>query len=63
MSYRPQPDPVPDYTNAFLAMSYLILVMALWVIWGIWGYIAALATCALIQTGITRLAQARRDQD
>ncbi len=63
MSYRPQPDPVPDYTNAFLWMSYLILVMALWVIWGIWGYIAALATCALIQFGIDRFARLRGDDD
>ncbi|UWQ22497.1 hypothetical protein [Jannaschia sp. W003] len=63
MRTRPQPDPVPDYTNAFLAMSWLILVMALWVIWGVWGYVAALATCALVQGGIARLARVRVDRD
>ncbi|KIT14512.1 hypothetical protein [Jannaschia aquimarina] len=61
--HRHQPDPAPDYTNAFLGISYLILVMALWVIWGIWGYVAALATCWLVHTGIGRLAVIRARDD
>ena len=59
---RPQPDPAPDYTNAFLVVSYMILVMTLWVVWGLWGYLAALGTCGLVHAGIARLAAARADR-
>lgn len=41
-----------DYTNAFLGMLYLVLVMGLVVIWGAWGYVAALALCAAVHKGI-----------
>ncbi|MEM9798463.1 MAG: hypothetical protein AAF919_18375 [Pseudomonadota bacterium] len=49
------PGQVEDYTNAFLGMFYLILVMALVVIWGMWGYPVALMICACIHWGIHRL--------
>lgn len=38
--------PVEDYTNAFLGVFYLLLVMTLVVIWGAWGYVVSLALCA-----------------
>ncbi|MGC1260171.1 MAG: hypothetical protein WA873_05850 [Jannaschia helgolandensis] len=40
-----QIDRVEDYTNAFLGMAYLMLVMILVFVWGVWGYPVALATC------------------
>ncbi len=46
---------VEDYTNAFVGMAYLILVMVLVVVWGVWGYPLALALCAALQHGIRRL--------
>ena len=53
---RPQPQPVPDYTNAFLAMSYLIAVMGLVVIWGVWGYAVALGLCWVGHIALVRIA-------
>ncbi|WP_308918084.1 histidinol phosphate aminotransferase [Jannaschia sp. LMIT008] len=52
---RPRPQPAPDYTNAFLAMCYLILVMGLMVIWGVWGYVVALVLCVALRQGIVWL--------
>ena len=57
---RPQMQPVPNYTNAFLAMCYVILVPALVVVWGVWGYAAALGLCAALHWGVTQLSQRRR---
>ena len=58
---------VEDYTLAFLATFYLILVMALVLIWGVWGYPAALALCAGLHWAIRRLglrrARAQADWD
>lgn len=59
MSDRRPPQPVPDYTNAFLGMVYLILVMGLMVIWGLWGYLVALATSAALNAGLGRLGRGR----
>ncbi|MGB3408738.1 MAG: hypothetical protein WBA67_14735 [Jannaschia sp.] len=36
---------VENYTDAFLATIYLLLVMSLVMIWGVWGYVAALTAC------------------
>ena len=58
MATRPQTDPVPDYTNAFLAMVWLIAVMGLVVVWGLWGYAAALGLLWLGWRGV-RWAAAR----
>ncbi|WP_299646061.1 hypothetical protein [uncultured Jannaschia sp.] len=58
---------VEDYTNAFLATFYLILVMALVLIWGVWGYLVALGLCAALHWAIRTLglrrarAEAERD--
>ena len=43
MSYRrpEHPQPVPDYTGAFLASFGVVVFMALFAIWAIWGLIAA----------------------
>ncbi|SDY64800.1 hypothetical protein SAMN05444004_102233 [Jannaschia faecimaris] len=50
---------VQDYTNAFLGMFYLILVMTLVIIWGVWGYPVSLAICAVMHWGIRRWGQFR----
>lgn len=50
---------VQDYTDAFLWMCYLLLVMTLVMIWGVWGYVAALALCAGIHYAIGRFASYR----
>lgn len=50
---------VEDYTNAFLGMAYLILVMVLVVVWGAWGYPLALAVCAALHHAIRRLGRRR----
>lgn len=50
---------VEDYTNAFLGMAYLILVMSLVIVWGVWGYPVALALCAALHWGVRRLGMRR----
>lgn len=52
-------DRVEDYTNAFLGMFYLILVMVLVLIWGAWGYPMALVICAALHWGIHRFGAYR----
>jgi flagellar biogenesis protein FliO len=52
-------DRVEDYTNAFLGMSYLLLVMTLVLIWGAWGYLFALALCGALHYAIRRLGERR----
>ena len=48
---------VEDYTNAFLGIFYLILVMTLVIVWGAWGYPVALAICAGLHWAIRRLGE------
>lgn len=56
---------VEDYTDAFLCVAYLLLVMVLVVIWGAWGYPVSLLTCAGMHWAIRRLSlrRARVDAD
>ena len=58
---------VENYTDAFLATAYLLLVMTLVMIWGLWGYVAALFVCAVLHAAIRhfglRRAQAEADWD
>lgn len=54
-----QIDRVEDYTNAFLGMAYLMLVMMLVFVWGVWGYPVALAICAGLHWVIRRLGLRR----
>ncbi len=49
MSYRrPPPEPVEDYTNAFLVSAFVLLLTALIGIWALIGYAAALLTSAIL---------------
>lgn len=50
MSHR-YPEPVPDFTDAFLATAWGILFMAFWVL----AALAGLLWVALVALGINRL--------
>lgn len=52
-------DRVEDYTNAFLGMFYLVLVMTLVIVWGVWGYVMALAICGVLHWAIRQLGARR----
>ncbi len=54
---------VQDYTNAFLGMTYPILVMSLVTVWGVWGYAPALAICATVHLLITRFGLRRAEAE
>lgn len=54
---------VEDYTNAFLGMFYLLLVVSLTIVWGALGYGVALALCAVIHVAIRRLGLRRAARD
>ena len=53
------PGRVEDYTDAFLALMWLLGITALTLVWGVWGYAAALVLCAAAHAGIRRLARLR----
>ena len=36
------PGQVTDYTEVFLVMAYVVLLMTLVAVWGVWGFAAAL---------------------
>lgn len=50
---------VEDYTNAFLGVFYMLLVMSLVMIWGLWGYLAALCVCGAMHYGIKHFTNYR----
>lgn len=50
---------VENYTDAFLCVAYLLLVMTLVMIWGVWGYVFSLAVCATLHWGIKHLGLRR----
>ncbi len=56
-------DRVQDYTDAFLAMSALILLSALVLVWAAFGYLVALALCFGLHVTIGRLAALRAARD
>ncbi|WP_371156571.1 hypothetical protein [Jannaschia sp. 2305UL9-9] len=50
---------VENYTDAFLCIAYLLLVMTLVMIWGVWGYVVSLSVCAGLHWAIKRLGLRR----
>lgn len=53
MSYRrPPPQPVENYTNAFLASVGVILFMGFWVLATVAGFFWVAVTAALIDWGV-----------
>jgi hypothetical protein len=59
------PQPVQDYTEAFLWSAYMVVILLLVIVWGVWGYLVALACCAGLHWGVTRwsVARARAEAD
>lgn len=55
---RPPPEPVEDYTSAFLVSFGIVLFMALWAIAVVAGFVWGLATGVAINRAI-RLIEAR----
>lgn len=55
---RPPPQPAPDYTNAFLVTSALILFMAFLTLAATKGFVWVLLSATLIELGL-RLRTAR----
>ena len=54
------PEPVEDYTDAFLATAGGLLVIAFWVIAALAGYIWVALTATAINRGITWLGRPSR---
>lgn len=50
----------PDYTNAFLAMAYVWLMIALITAWAVWGFISALVLSSLAHAWLGYLLHKRR---
>lgn len=60
MQDRRPPEPVEDYTNAFLVTAWGILVMVFWVIAALAGYLWVALTATALNWGITRLGRSGR---
>lgn len=52
----------PNYTNAFLIMAFVNLLVALIVIWAAYGYLAALIACTAIYTALQMWLDRHRPQ-
>lgn len=52
---KQHPEPVPDFTNAFLAMVWGILFMAFWTIASIFGFLWVALSATAIDVALRRL--------
>ena len=58
---KQHPEPVPDFTNAFLAMAWGILFMAFWTIASIFGFLWVALSATAIDVVLRRLRLRRSD--
>lgn len=47
----------PDYTNAFLAMAFVWMMIALITIWALWGFLVAIVACSFAHAWLAHKLQ------